>query len=75
MDWDKIEQLLGIVDKARQWPTLRAIHDAAMAELIKHALGTDKMPVAMGAMNDSYKASPETISIPQPTQVRRIVNG
>jgi hypothetical protein len=33
MDWDSIERLLNIIDKAKQWPTLRHIHDAAMREL------------------------------------------
>lgn len=38
MNWDKIEQLLNICEASVKWPTLKGIHDAAMAELIKHAL-------------------------------------
>lgn len=45
-DWDKVEQLLGIVDKSRHWPTLKPVHDHAMKELEDIAKGfhqeTDK---------------------------------
>ena len=33
MNWDRIEQLLNIADKSRQWPNLRRIHDAAIKTL------------------------------------------
>lgn len=32
---EKISELLNVVDKARNWPELRGIHDMAMAELKK----------------------------------------
>ena len=37
MNWDKIEQLLGIAESSVKWPNLRPIHDAAMRELHAHA--------------------------------------
>lgn len=37
MNWDKIEQLLNIADKARQWPNLKRIHDEALETLAKFA--------------------------------------
>ena len=37
MDWDKIEQLLNIADKAKNWPNLKKIHDGAMEALMVHA--------------------------------------
>jgi ADP-ribose pyrophosphatase YjhB (NUDIX family) len=37
MDWTKIEQLLGIVDKAKDHPKLVHLTNAALAELDQHA--------------------------------------
>lgn len=36
MDWEEIEGLLHIVEKAHQWPQLHALRDAAMAKLVDH---------------------------------------
>lgn len=33
MDWDKIGLLMRIIDLARSWPSLKAIHDLAMQDL------------------------------------------
>ena len=33
IDLDRAATLLHVADKAKQWPRLKAIHDAAMAEL------------------------------------------
>lgn len=33
MNWDKIEQLLNVADKALKWPHLKTIHDQAIAEV------------------------------------------
>jgi hypothetical protein len=51
MDYDKIERLLNIVDKARQWPLLRKIHDAAMKEL--EAMGAPP-PVEAPPVHNPY---------------------
>jgi hypothetical protein len=37
MEWDKIQQLLEIVELSRGHPQLKAIHDAALDELSLHA--------------------------------------
>lgn len=34
VDYNRIATLLHIVDTANQWPTLKGIHDLAMAELV-----------------------------------------
>jgi hypothetical protein len=43
---DRIEQLLNIVDKARHWPNLKPIHDAAMEilERLAHPKPDKKHP-------------------------------
>lgn len=46
MDWDKIEQLLGIAEKALKWPELKHIHDAAMDEVKRLTKKPDPAPVA-----------------------------
>lgn len=33
MNFEEIERLLNIIDKARHWPNLKSIHDAAMKRL------------------------------------------
>ena len=56
MNWDAIEQLLNITDKARQWPTLRAIHDTALGELdhiSKH--GVTKSTTLLQQLNEASK--------------------
>lgn len=35
MDFARASMLIHILDKAVQWPSLRPLHDAALAELIK----------------------------------------
>ena len=34
MDFQKAAMLLHVCDKAKNWPNLKPLHDAAMAELI-----------------------------------------
>lgn len=35
MDFQKAAMLLHVCDKSKNWPNLRPLHDAAMAELMK----------------------------------------
>ncbi len=42
LEWDRIEQLLGIVDKAKDHPKLASVTQAALAELDQHAAEATK---------------------------------
>ena len=42
MSWDRVEQLLGIVDKSKDHPKLASVTAAALAELDEHAAEATK---------------------------------
>lgn len=66
MNWDRVEQLLNIVDKARLWPNLKKIHDEALTELaklceptpVKDSITGRQNPVPRGGVsNDDVRVS------------------
>ena len=52
MDFHRIAMLLHVVEQSRGLPKLKAIHDAAMAELEAHADGTFDRDPNVGAQNE-----------------------
>lgn len=43
MDIEKIRNLLHIAESSVKWPSLKGLHDAAMAELVKHSVEQAKL--------------------------------
>ncbi len=57
MDWNKVEQLLNVVDKAKDHPKLAAVTQTALAELDTHAVEAAKAVAEANAKKAADEAA------------------